>query len=836
MAVDSMRLRVVLDLAERVVAPLQKINGASREAASALKATRDRLKELNTQQRTLADFGKARAAMSQQKNSLQVLRQQLDAMRASGTASTKEVQAQEKTIARQTDAYERQRGTVFRLRTQLTAMGVNAAGQAQRRLASDIATANAAMAVQQKRLEELNRLEDMRSKLAKRHSKEMMHLASVGGFGVAAIAAGRKATTPLRAAIGAFMPAESEESQLRASMMGADGSVSAEYQRITDLATRLGDKLPGTTADFIQMMTMLRRQGISAQAILGGLGEASAYLGVQLKMPVTAAAEFGAKMQDATQTAERDMMGLMDVIQRTYYLGVDSGNMLQGFTKLSPVLGVIGKKGLEGARELAPLLVMMDQTGMAGESAGNAIRKVYQAGLDAKKMAKGNALLASAGISLDFTDGKGEFAGTAHLFAQLDKLQALTAVQRTGVIKAIFGDDAETLQVLNTMMAKGMAGYDEVVAKMQAQADLRRRVNEQLQTLGAVAEAAEGSFTNMLKDMGATIAPDLKRVLTALADLANATGAWVREHPELVKWAMRAVGVAALLVTAVGGLALAYAGVLAPVMLARFALGRLSLAILTTRAAATAAAGGMGLLYRVGFLLGRAWAFAAPVVAGFGQALMVLGRFLLVTPLGFALTLLATAGYLLYTRWAEVKGGAIALWQDMVALKDRFFTAGADLLNGLVNGITSRAVAVRDAVVGMADAVGGWFREKLGINSPSRVFMQYGGWIADGAAIGMQGGQGTVRNAALAIATAATAAGPGMAGAGPVRFDSRPPLSAASLAAAPAPMAAGSTYHITINAAPGMDGQAVARAVAAELDRRERQKSARVRSQLSDID
>ena len=37
-------------------------------------------------------------------------------------------------------------------------------------------------------------------------------------------------------------------------------------------------------------------------------------------MPVTADAEFAPKMQDATQTAEGDMMGLMDTIQRAYYL------------------------------------------------------------------------------------------------------------------------------------------------------------------------------------------------------------------------------------------------------------------------------------------------------------------------------------------------------------------------------------------------------------------------------------------------------------------------------------------------------------------------------------
>ena len=67
---------------------------------------------------------------------------------------------------------------------------------------------------------------------------------------------------------------------------------------------------------------------MSAKSILGGLGEATAYLGVQLKMPFNQAALFAAKLQDATGTAENDMMGLMDTIQRSFYLGVDSNNML----------------------------------------------------------------------------------------------------------------------------------------------------------------------------------------------------------------------------------------------------------------------------------------------------------------------------------------------------------------------------------------------------------------------------------------------------------------------------------------------------------------------------
>ncbi|MCQ4321467.1 hypothetical protein NA637_15110, partial [Pseudomonas stutzeri] len=65
-----------------------------------------------------------------------------------------------------------------------------------------------------------------------------------------------------------------------------------------------------------------------------------------------------------------------------------------------------------------------------------------------------------------------------------------------------------------------------------------------------------------------------------------------------------------------------------------------------------------------------------------------------------------------------------------------------------------------------------------------------------------------------------------------VAFDTRPPLAAARRAAPQA--AASNTYTITVNAAPGQDANAIARAVAAELDRREQAQGARARSSLFD--
>ncbi|EHA0988683.1 phage tail tape measure protein [Escherichia coli] len=108
---------------------------------------------------------------------------------------------------------------------------------------------------------------------------------------------------------------ENAATGLKVAMMDANGEVGKSFQDINKLAIGLGNQLPGTTADFQNMMQMLVRQGIPAENILGGVGKATAYLAVQLKKTPEAAAEFAAKMQDATGTASEDMMGLFDTTE-----------------------------------------------------------------------------------------------------------------------------------------------------------------------------------------------------------------------------------------------------------------------------------------------------------------------------------------------------------------------------------------------------------------------------------------------------------------------------------------------------------------------------------------
>ena len=882
---DNLRLRVVLDLAERVLAPMKRISSSSSDAARALKAAKDRLKELNAQQAAVSYVQNQTDEYKRLNNQLKMRQALLDGMRARGDVSRNALQREENAVAKLTAALNEQRGAAGEARRKLNEMGITGSlSAAQARLKTDIDGATAAMTRQRAQLAKMGEQHRKLAELRKKHGQDMMHLGMAAAGSAALMAGGNKMAGPLRSVVGAFVPAENSETQLRASMMTNTGAVGPEYKQVLDLATRLGDRLPGTTADFIDMMTMLRRQGMTSQAILGGLGESAAYLGIQLRMPVTAAAEFAAKMQDATQTAERDMMGLMDTIQRAYYLGVDPTNMLQGFKNMGAVMPYLGKKGLEASQQLAPLLVMMDQAGMAGEAAGNAIRKVVQLSLDSEKLAKTNRMLAGEGVELNFATKGGKFAGLDNLFEQLDKLKGIDSdVKRIAAMKKLFGDDSETHQVLNTMMEKGLDGYREVVAKMQAQADLRKRVDEQLKTVSAAAEAAQGSFTNMLKDMGATIAPDLVLILNKLGALANSIGTWARENQNVVKWGLRVVGVLSALAIGAGALGLALASVLGPMMISRFLLARLVLSLGATRTAAATAAQSTGLLARMWAALGSAltkvgpwlvrmgpwlagaskgaWAWGAklatavPVVLRFALALMRL-----VPVWGW----LATAAMMWFQNWEGIKGGWFLLWEDLSQsasnsirglvqglgwVKDQFFAIGGNLMEGMAAGIAAGVGAVANAINGVAESTMAWFREKLGIASPSKVFMQYGGWISEGAALGIQGGQGAVRTAALAMATAATSAVPMAAGAaalGPdgqptlqaqaLRLDTRPPLMAPAMGPRAGGGGGGSTYNITINAAPGMDPKELVRLISAEMDRRERSQKSRVLSSMSDID
>ncbi|HCD8028249.1 TPA: phage tail tape measure protein [Klebsiella aerogenes] len=648
MSDNNLRLQVVLGAVDKLTRPFKNAQAGSKELASAIRQTRDQIKKLS-------DAGGQLKSFDQLTQSVSRTGAELDQARLRAQMMTREMSSLESPTKKQTQALEAQWRAVSRLeqkqqqetrqmaaaRAELYRLGLSAGGGAREtaRIARETERYNRQLAEQERRLREVGERQRKLNAIKAKAEKTRELRNSLAGNGAGAMAAGVTTGMTLLVPVKAYSESENAANQLAGSMMGPGGKVAPEFEKINRLAVALGDKLPGTTADFQNMMTMLRRQGMSAQVILGGLGESAAYLGVQLQMAPTAAAEFAAKLQDATQTSEKDMMNLMDVIQKGFYAGVDSGNMLQGFSKISSAMDIIHKKGLDAAKTFAPLLVMADQASMAGESAGNAYRKIFQATLNNKKIGKANDALAGTGIKLSFQNNKGQFAGLENLYAQLEKLRKITDDgKRQSVINTLFGDDAETLQALNIMINKGIEGYRETAAKLENQASLRERVDASLNTLGNKWEAATGSFTNAMASIGETVAPALKKLADWLGELASRLDGFVKRHPQLTSALFKLAAGFAIVATAAGVVSLALASVLGPMAVVRMS------------------AGVMGLKFSSAFgLIGKA-------ISSVGKSIIWLGRLMFANPILAVIGLIAAGAIYIWQNWDTLEPKFKAMW------------------------------------------------------------------------------------------------------------------------------------------------------------------------------
>lgn len=888
MSDTNLRLQVVLSAVDKITRPFRSARDGSKELSAALKASKDGLKSLNEQAGRIDGFRKTRSQLAVTANNLKAAREEAARLAVQFTETNRPTAQQARLLEQAKNrasqlqqTYNGLRLSVQRQREALNASGIDTKqlSEAQRRLKTDAQAATGAIERQQAELRKLGERQQKIRDIQARHEKLTETRNKLAGNGAGMVATGVATGATLMAPVRAYADSENAATQLAASMMGPGAKVLPEYEKINRLAVSLGDKLPGTTADFQNMMTMLRRQGMSAQAILGGLGEATAYLGVQLQMAPTDAAEFAAKLQDATQTSEKDMMALTDIIQKGFYAGVDSENMLQGFSKIGSAMDIIKKKGIDAAREFAPLLVMADQQGMDGGSAGNAYRKVLQAMMDNKKIKGVNEDLKGTGVKFDFTNGKGEFAGIKKMYAQLDQLKALSTEKRLRTLKDMFGDDAETLQVLNNMIAKGLTGYRETAAKLDNQASLRERVDASLKTLSNRWDAASGSFTNAMAAIGETVAPVLKQVADWLGNLAGALGTFVKQHPQLTAALFKIAAGFAIVTAGIGAALLVFASTIGPMLLMRMLMNKTGLQAFTS----------FGLMRKAIGLV--------------GNGVLWLGRLMMANPILAVVGLIAMAAIYIWQNWDTLGPKFAALWDgistkvsnvwtairtyistkwdeivaDVKALPARFQEAGSQMIDGLMAGISQKWDALKSKLSSLTDYLPDFLKpgnDKPGapaqaarprpaqVTADGKVALPPGGFPAfprmydtgghiPSGQFGIVGENGPEivngpanitsrrRTAALA-ASAALAMGMAAtpAAARPLHPMSQPAQTYRQEAARPQPAA--SMSPVTVNASitimqqQGQSAQDVADEVMRRLEAKERQAKARARSSYHD--
>lgn len=186
----------------------------------------------------------------------------------------------------------------------------------------------------------------------------------------------------------------------------------------------------------------------------------------------------------------------------------------------------------------------------------------------------------------------------------------------------------------------------------------------------------------------------------------------------------------------------------------------------------------------------------------------------------------------------RIRKGLSSMWEGinkiLMGWPEKMMQAGRDMLAGLCSGIIANAFVVREAIAGVASSAMDRFKELLGINSPSRVFAQYGDFTMQGLAGGLQRSQSAPLQQVSGLGERMKQLGSGLALSAAIPVAAATPVMTPGTIAAGTAGAASVSYTININAPAGSDAQDIARLVREAVAQIERDRTRRHASRLTD--
>lgn len=833
---QTLKLEVVLQALDRATKPIRSITQGSVGLGRELKTTRDQLKQLQRQQGDISSWRTLNNATKQTTQAISANRdrvRELSRQMAQTSTPTRGLSNDFRRAVREAHAlkqkHQEQQRQLQGLRGRLNEAGISTRnlGEHERTLRQRIDSTNNQLQEQERRLKAVTAQQQRLARAKQQYQRTQAMTGAMAGTGAAGLATGSAMLYSGARLLAPGIEFDSDVSRVQAlARLERD---SAELAALRAQARALGAATQFSANEAAQGQGFLAMAGFSPQAIMDAMpAMLDAAKAGNVELATTA--DIASNILTGFNLQARDMTRVSDVLTAAFTRSNTSLEMLGETMKYAAPNAAAYGQDIE---IMAAAAGKLGDAGIQGGMAGTALRAILSRLAAPPKMAAD----AIAELGLQVADAEGNMRPLPDLLKEIhDRTAALGSTERGAILKAIAGEEAGSALTVLTQQA-GNGGLQTLIGQLRtAQGEAARTAQVMGDNLGGDIAALKSVWADLGIQMQDTANSDLRGMIQALAEMVRGIRQWMVENPLLARALIKiAIGLAAL-ITLFGALTIALASILGP-----FAMIRLGLSLFGVKA--------MGLL---------------PILKAVGTAFMWLGRALLLNPIGLAITLLVTAGWLLYKNWDGVIGGLKALWADLgrgakaiwaeittafdggilgvgqlianwspLGLFYKAFAAvmswfgvelPGNLIDGLVAGLKRLAPGLVSALSKIASMLPDSVKRVLGIHSPSRVFAELGGFTMQGLAQGIQRQQGEPLAAVAGVSQRMASAADG------IRFDGRRPLSARPAYAG----STGSRYEIHIHAAAGMSPQAIAHAVAAELDRRERAAGARARSSLYD--
>lgn len=826
----NLRIRMLLEAGDRVTRPLRDIAGGSAKAARELKVTRDRLRDLDRAQADINGFRELKAGlrsteakMGEAQARVAALARQMSAADAPTKKLAAEFARAKRDAAALKNEHTQQSARLQQLRDRLGAAGVATGNLSshERRLRGDIARTNEELAEQERRLRATADRAQRLGAAQEKFGKGMNMATGLAAGGFSAMQTGQTMLQPITGATGNAMEHESAMTDIAqkadlsrdaARQMGDTVLEIASKANQLPEAIRAGiDTLSGFGLDPQQALAMMQPIGRAATAYKAEIADLSAAAFAandNLKVPVA-------------QTSK-----VIDIMAAAGKRGAfEIKDMASHFPALTAASQALGQHGTAAIADLSAALQIARKGAGSSDAAATNVANLLQkinSPATVRAFKKNFGVDLPAALQKAYAEGKTPLEAIAELTrttlgGDMSKLGYLFEdAQVQGALRPLIENLEQYRRIRAEAGAAGGTTDADFAERMKDAAEESRQFNVEMQNL---------SIT-----MGGLLLPAATQLAKKVGGYAKAFASWARANPGFAKGLALTAAILAGLFIVLGGGAIIVAGLVAPfyalgAAAAFLNIGMLPLigVVLAVVAAIALIAGGAYLIYsKWGAITGFFSNLWAGIKTTVSTGLTAIGGFIMnFTPVGMFIR--AFSAVLAFLRGP---------------LPGQMMEAGRNLIQGLIRGVTNMLGALKSTIVNAASSAAKWFKQKLGIQSPSRVFMGFGGYMMEGLDRGIASeSQLPIRRldrlskeigAAMAVGIAAPAIAANPAPGDPVGSGARAASSTSGAAGAGGAGARATAAPVTINIypAPGQSAKEIAEEVRRQLEDQRRKPGA----------
>lgn len=787
MADRDLRIRLLFETLDRVSKPLKEISGNSTKAARELKETRDKLAELKNTSRDIDAFRALKIGLKEAGSELSDACARVTALGREMAQVEKPTRAMQTAFGRAKreaatleTQYQQNGRRLTELRGKLTAAGVATTGLArhERELRREIGSTNQQISEQGRRMQALNertkRIAGARGAL----SAGQDGAARSFGAGVAGVTATIGIAAPIKAVSDDAMKFEDIMADVRKVV---DFERPKQFQQMSDDIIALSTKLPMTAEGIGKIVAAGGRSGIARKELLGFATDA-AKMGIAFDMEADQAGDMMATWRTAFAIGREGTLQLADQVNA---LTNAYGGKVDAVTEMITRIGPLGRVAGVASPQLAAMAQLMSKVGLESEVGATGIKNMLLTLTKGEAATKGqNKAFESLGLDAVVMSKRMQKDAGGAIIDVLSRIQKLDKAAQAGTLTELFGSESvAAIAPMLTSLDALRTNFDLVGDASKYAGSMQKEYDARAATSSNAVKLAENNYTALKITIGTMLLPTITELAQSMGRGLQSLRAFAQAHPELIMMLVKVGAAFAGLMLAFAAFNFLRGGILATIAPLRFVMKLMGLSPGAAFGKAVAQLG--GLLMKVGPIIARVGGVIVRAAMFMAQGLLRAGMFLLANPMVLGIlalvAVLAVAGYMIYKHWDTIKAaffqalGALGgIWESIkaafsggiggiaatllnfspVGLLYRAFAAlmnwlgismparlsdlGKNLIQGLINGITGMLGALKNTIVGAAGSAAKWFKEKMGIHSPSRVFMAFGGHLMGGLGAGIE--------------------------------------------------------------------------------------------------